>query len=225
MVSGILYAMLYTSSLATCQLRKFGRAISSRSSGSTNQEEAIEPHTESEPSSNRYDHRSASEPSQTLKASLPHHLIGTAPKRNYSIADHSFSGLHTSPGSSSGATGVASADELGLSLLYSTEDSNVDLIFVHGLGGSSRRTWSWNRDTDYFWPSWLPHDPELSNSRIFTFGYSANLRGPSSSLNVIDFAKDLLLRMLTFSGGREPWPAIGSVRRNLLVDILRDSIG
>ena len=54
-------------------------------------------------------------------------------------------------------------------------------------------------------------DRELSNSRIFTFGYNANMRGPSSNLNILEFAKDLLLRMLTFSGGGEPLPSIGVV--------------
>ena len=200
-------------------MRKFGRTKSSQNSGPTNQDEANNPSTEPDWTSNRYDHRSASEPSQTLQASIPYHLVGGAPKRNYSIADSTFSALNNQLGSSSGGTGGTSEDTLGLSLLYSAEESDVDLIFVHGLGGSSRRTWSWNRDTDYFWPLWLPHDPGLSNTRIFTFGYSANLRGPSSTLNVIDFAKDLLLRMLTFSGGHEPLPAIGSVSQILLIDV------
>ena len=172
------------------------------------------------PHFHRHDHRSASEPTQTLQASIPYHLIDAGPGRYHSSAGSSFRGLDYQVGSSSSGTAATSGDTLGLSLLYNPEESNIDLIFVHGLGGSSLRTWSWNRDTDYFWPSWLPQDPELSNSRIFSFGYSANLRGPSSALNVIDFAKDLLLRMLTFSGGHEPLPAIGSVSPALLFDLL-----
>ncbi|KAG8528983.1 uncharacterized protein KY384_006672 [Bacidia gigantensis] len=192
-------------------LRKFGRNKSSQHleppghDGATN-----EPFTEANETASRSDHRSASEPSERLQASIPYHLFATAPKREHTAANSSFSGLGTQLTTFGGVTGIPAADTLGLSLLYSTEESDVDLIFVHGLGGSSRRTWSWNRDTDYFWPAWLPHDLELSNSRIFTFGYTAGLKGPSTALNVIDFAKDLLLRMLTFSGGPEPCPAIGS---------------
>ena len=118
-------------------------------------------------------------------------------------------------GTSSGSNAQAATDPYGLSLVYKTAESNVDLIFVHGLDGSSLKTWSWNRDIDYFWPLWLPGDPALLDSRIFTFGYNANLRGPSTTSNIIDFAKDLLLRILTFSGQYEPLPPIGTVSHSL----------
>ncbi|KAI9888851.1 MAG: hypothetical protein M1814_006201 [Vezdaea aestivalis] len=90
---------------------------------------------------------------------------------------------------------------VGLTLIYTSPEPTLDLIFIHGLGGSSRGTWSWKRDPSNFWPSWLGNDAELSRSRIFTYGYDAGLTGPYTTLSILDFAKDLLLRMQTYSGG------------------------
>jgi pimeloyl-ACP methyl ester carboxylesterase len=77
-----------------------------------------------------------------------------------------------------------------------------DIVFVHGLGGSPFETWSWARDAANFWPPWLPEDDEvLDRFRILTFGYNSNFRGDSTNLEIIDFAKDLLMQMLTFGDG------------------------
>jgi hypothetical protein len=71
----------------------------------------------------------------------------------------------------------------------------VDVVFVHGLGGSSIKTWSKDRDIDYFWPmKFLPHEHDINTARISTFGYNANFK-PGSGKNrwsILDFAKDLL---------------------------------
>ncbi|XMA09563.1 hypothetical protein WAI453_002354 [Rhynchosporium graminicola] len=60
-------------------------------------------------------------------------------------------------------------DPDGLSLVHDCDAPLADLIFVHGLGGSSRKTWSFERDIKNFWPPWL------------------------------DFAKDLLFQAHTYS--------------------------
>ena len=67
-------------------------------------------------------------------------------------------------------------------------------MFIHGLGGTSRLTWSKYKNSDLFWPlTFLPHEPVISQVRILTFGYNANvLRSGSISTSVLDFAKDLL---------------------------------
>ena len=93
----------------------------------------------------------------------------------------------------------ADQDPLGLNVLYRPSgDPKADVIFVHGLGGSSRMTWSKNHDLDYFWPkNFLPNEPELNESRILSFGYDANFRPGKgkNKMSILDFAKDLLYGM------------------------------
>jgi WD40 repeat protein/pimeloyl-ACP methyl ester carboxylesterase len=104
------------------------------------------------------------------------------------------------------------SDELGLQLVLDVPFHDGDIIFVHGLGGSAWKTWSWQRDTTNFWPRWLTEEEELSGFRIFTFGYDSDWRGAGASLNISDFAKDLLLQMLTF--GSDVRTSIGT--KNIL---------
>lgn len=68
----------------------------------------------------------------------------------------------------------------------------ADLVFVHGLGGGSQKTWTKSNDPSLFWPKeWLPQDHAFYDVRIHSFGYNANWdRG--STLNIYDFAKSLL---------------------------------
>ena len=111
-----------------------------------------------------------------------------------------------------GSTG----DQLGLVPVNTipVQHPDGDIIFVHGLGGTSQRTWSYERDPDYFWPPWLSSEPELSRFRIFTFGYNANWKGSDTVVSIADFAKDLLLRMLTHATGfdqqSQPIGTVGS---------------
>ncbi|KAK3309763.1 uncharacterized protein B0T15DRAFT_13768 [Chaetomium strumarium] len=89
-------------------------------------------------------------------------------------------------------------DPLGLTVVYQPAGQRrVDIVFVHGLGGGSRRTWSYNRDPTFFWPlKFLPSNPPVDEARILTFGYNANFRPGSGSggnkMSILDFAKDLL---------------------------------
>ncbi|RYP81120.1 hypothetical protein DL769_002129 [Monosporascus sp. CRB-8-3] len=92
------------------------------------------------------------------------------------------------------------SDPLGLSLLYAPDgDALADIVFVHGLGGSSRLSWCMRHDLDLYWPlKWLPNDPDTQQTRIFTFGYNADFRSSSQSANlgISDFSKTLLFDML-----------------------------
>lgn len=91
----------------------------------------------------------------------------------------------------------------------------VDIIFLHGLGGASQKTWSKYQDPDLFWPQqWLPLEPGISTARILTFGYNASFRsdGPQNT-NISDFAKDLLFGMKFGSDGSTEDLKIGEVSR------------
>ncbi|KAL8715497.1 MAG: hypothetical protein Q9220_000832, partial [cf. Caloplaca sp. 1 TL-2023] len=120
--------------------------------------------------------------------------------RNPSAAGSDFAKIGPQYARGSPATSPAGTGQLGLTLVYAFPSPILDIIFVHGLGGTSRGTWSWERDPSNFWPPWLVDDPELSRARMFTFGYNANFNGQHTSLNILDFAKDLLLSMQIYSG-------------------------
>ena len=81
----------------------------------------------------------------------------------------------------------------GLNTLFRPlQPAVADLIFVHGLGGGSRSTWTKSEDPSLYWPKeWLPHDPDFIDVRIHTFGYNSNWQ-KESTLNIHDFAKSLL---------------------------------
>src|SRR6202035_3239491 len=65
---------------------------------------------------------------------------------------------------------------LGLNTLFIPSDSAIaDLIFVHGLMGGSRSTWTKSAEPSLYWPQeWLPKDVGFRDVRIHSFGYNAN---------------------------------------------------
>lgn len=83
---------------------------------------------------------------------------------------------------------------LGLNLLQEPSDPLIDFIFVHGLGGGSRKTWSKTPSIGHYWPQeWLPKEPRFKNVRIHAFGYDSNWRKRgSSNLTTHDFGQALL---------------------------------
>ncbi|KAI8952517.1 hypothetical protein F4801DRAFT_588976 [Xylaria longipes] len=97
-------------------------------------------------------------------------------------------------------------DPLGLTVLYAPETDQriADIVFIHGLGGTSLRTWCKNRELEYLWPKlWLPKEGDLSEARILTFGYNAQFSGKrqQAALTINDFAADLLYSMKYGSDG------------------------
>ena len=89
---------------------------------------------------------------------------------------------------------------LGLHVVHQPETAPLlDVIFIHGLGGGSQRTWSKDlRDSNLFWPQrWLSSEPDIKKTRILSFGYNASfLPGtPRSIYKIGDFAKELLYEM------------------------------
>ncbi|PGH31899.1 hypothetical protein GX50_05334 [[Emmonsia] crescens] len=100
---------------------------------------------------------------------------------------------------------------IALNLLHRPENPRVDLIFVHGLGGGSRKTWSLTKDIKHFWPkSWLPKDPAFENVRIYSFGYSSDWsKGKDNTMNIYDYGLSLLTAMELYPGfGTEDTPIV-----------------
>ncbi|KKP01908.1 hypothetical protein THAR02_05984 [Trichoderma harzianum] len=89
-------------------------------------------------------------------------------------------------------------DPLGLTTLYDPTPRNaiVDIIFIHGLGGSSRKTWSNSSRPKSFWPQdWLPVERGFEDVRVHSFGYRADWGKKwqqQSILNIHDFAESLI---------------------------------
>ncbi|KAI1356446.1 hypothetical protein F5Y01DRAFT_323867 [Xylaria sp. FL0043] len=85
---------------------------------------------------------------------------------------------------------------LGLTTLFQPPEAEAtaDIVFIHGLGGGSRKTWSKTPNSSHFWPkSWLPEDPDFQDVRIHSFGYKADWgERRQSILNISDFAQSLL---------------------------------
>jgi hypothetical protein len=118
------------------------------------------------------------------------------------------------PSISTGQPG--SRDPIGLHVLYNPEAGRkVDIVFVHGLGGTSRMSWSKNKDLELFWPlKFLPLEPDICHGRIMTFGYNATIlkSGTRTSASVLDFAKDLLFELKYAKDEKMEDLNIGAVR-------------
>ena len=76
-------------------------------------------------------------------------------------------------------------------------EPSIDFIFVHGLGGGSRKTWSKTSSLAHYWPQeWLSKDPAFKNVRVHSFGYNSDWADTRADiLNVHDFAAALLGEM------------------------------
>ncbi|KAJ4302693.1 hypothetical protein N0V90_001583 [Kalmusia sp. IMI 367209] len=87
----------------------------------------------------------------------------------------------------------------GLTALHEPAEALIDFIFVHGLRGGSRKTWSKTPNPAHFWPrAWLPLEPHFRNVRIHTFGYNSDWgTRKGSSVTVHDFGQALLAEIYT----------------------------
>jgi pimeloyl-ACP methyl ester carboxylesterase len=86
-----------------------------------------------------------------------------------------------------------------LILLFSPEQPLIDLIFVHGLGGGSRKTWSKTASASHYWPKeWLPRDSAFKNVRVHSFGYNSDwVKSKANCLDIHHFARSLLGELTT----------------------------
>jgi pimeloyl-ACP methyl ester carboxylesterase len=104
---------------------------------------------------------------------------------------------------------------LGLNVVYTPDNGHkADIVFIHGLGGSSRMTWSKHKSPGLFWPlTFLPLEPDICLARILSFGYDADFTNGSNATNVIlDFAKTLLYNLKYYTDERGENLDMGQVR-------------
>lgn len=111
---------------------------------------------------------------------------------------------------------------LGLNLLHSPSDPRIDFVFVHGLGGGSRKTWSKTPSISHYWPQeWLPRDPAFRYVRVQSYGYNSDwAKGKDNCLNVHHFGKSLLGELVTcphLANARTPIVLIGHSMGGLVI--------
>ena len=127
---------------------------------------------------------------------------------------HSMSQAATPVSSSIRKNSKTDPGPLGLNVIYTPENGHkADFVFIHGLGGSSRMTWSKYKDPELFWPlKFLPLEPDICLARILSFGYHADFRKAGNvSTAVLDFAKELLYNLKYATDERQEDLRIGNV--------------
>jgi hypothetical protein len=132
-----------------------------------------------------------------------------------SIRTVSFSQAATSSTQLSRKESAPETATLGLNVVYTpTNGHKADIVFIHGLGGSSRMTWSKNKDPELFWPlTFLPLEPDICLARILTFGYNADFANNGNPCGLIlDFAKNLLYDLKYSIDEQQDNLRIGQVR-------------
>ena len=89
------------------------------------------------------------------------------------------------------------SERRGLRVLLEPRDSVVDVIFIHGLTGSSHKTW-FHSDSGVYWPVDLLGQ-DMPTARILSFGYDADIyrllgraSGRASVNSLSDHAEALL---------------------------------
>jgi len=105
---------------------------------------------------------------------------------------------HRSSMTSTAETAEDKRGKLGLNLICDRAEPLVEIVFVHGLGGGSRKTWCKDDDLRLYWPKeWLQRDPEFKNARVYSFGYDSEwVTRKGTQLDVHDFGKSLLSALL-----------------------------
>lgn len=138
-------------------------------------------------------------PDRSRKSTDPEFLRRDSVASNLSDVPGPLLGLSPSPQAQRKRSQDRRNDPLGITVLHEPDiPRTIDVLFIHGLGGTSLRSWCKGRDPELLWPKlWLPHEPGLSSARILTFGYNAHFGSTkgSSSQTIGDFATDLLFRM------------------------------
>ncbi|KAI9848521.1 MAG: hypothetical protein M1837_007190 [Sclerophora amabilis] len=131
--------------------------------------------------------------------STTYHASQTELNRSPTMSDTSFlsrrfGGLRLSHHGSGGESSEDTVGPLGLTLLHEPSEPLIDFIFVHGLGGGSRKTWSKTENAAHFWPKqWLPTEPRFRHVRIHSFGYNSQwIEMKASILTIHDFGQALL---------------------------------
>ena len=110
--------------------------------------------------------------------------------KSSSALARAFAGLFVSRQRNETTEDIRGPLGLGDPLSIPDQEPVADIIFIHGLGGGSRKTWSYGPEQSLFWPKeWLQRDSEFKDVRIHSFGYDSDwVERRSSPLDITTLA-------------------------------------
>lgn len=115
------------------------------------------------------------------------------------------------------------SDEAKLELIFAAGTPVIDVVFVHGLTGDAKKTWS-NETSDGFWPAWL--HSELEKISVYSLGHPASvLRKPvKKEMDLFERAGNVLERFAGYGIGERPIVFVAHSLGGILVKmVLRKS--
>ena len=110
-------------------------------------------------------------------------------------------------------------EEAKLELIAQGPSPVVDVVFVHGLRGDSRQTWS-NETSGGFWPEWLYSD--LEKISVYSLGYPASAFGQpvKKEMDLFERAGNVLEQFASFGIGDRPIVFVAHSLGGILVKIV-----
>ena len=101
------------------------------------------------------------------------------------------------------------SNKTGILPIAGTENSNrdLDILFIHGLGGDALSTWQYENNNKYFWPQALISD--FPNIGIWTIGYGATASSWVEDVMSMEDRTENLLNLLSLKNiGKKPFVLI-----------------
>lgn len=108
-----------------------------------------------------------------------------------------------------------------ISSIAGTENSSrdLDVLFIHGLGGDAFSTWQYRNNDKYFWPKGLTSD--FPNIGIWTISYGATASGWIEDVMPMEDRAENLLNLLTLKNiGEKPFVLIAHSMGGLIAKYL-----
>jgi len=112
-------------------------------------------------------------------------------------------------------------NKTGIIPIAGTENSTreLDILFIHGLGGDAFSTWQYENNNKYFWPKALSSD--FPNIGIWTIGYGATASEWIEDVMPMEDRTENLLNLLTLKDiGKRPFLLIAHSMGGLIAKYL-----
>lgn len=96
------------------------------------------------------------------------------------------------------------SEELVFKNICGGENSQIDIVFVHGLTGDCVETWTTKNGSDeVYWPTWFCEDLPVG---VFAIGYPASVYGKwaKKEMNLYERAKNALECLVSYDIGKRP---------------------